>query len=506
MSHTQIEIERKYLVDVVGDIPGGEVTEIWQTYLLSTADCCRRVRMRGSEGHYVYYLTEKRPLAVDRRIETEGEISRDEYLSLLREADPDKRTIHKKRCCFTWQGQFFELDTFVEPVLQHCLLEIEGAESADAVTLPPFVRLIRDVTEESAYHNAHLASRDTLAESADTLLVKTDVSLQPYNTFGIDVKARRLVSLRCRADYEALLQSGLLQEGHYVVLGGGSNTVFTHDYDGVVVHPDNAAIRLVAQRDGHYYVEAEAGVVWDDFVGRCLREGWHGVENLAAIPGTVGAAPVQNVGAYGVEAKDVIEAVYGYDIVTGKACRFTYDECEFGYRWSVFKGRLKGRILIERVLFRLDVDFAARLDYKALAAALEQRHIDHPTARQVADTVRAVRDAKLPDPRFVGSAGSFFKNPVVDADTHTRLKAQYPDMVTFPVDGNHYKLAAGWLIEHAGWKGRDLGRVGVYEKQALVLVNRGGCTGSDVSTLAQTIIAEVAARFGVSLEPEAIIL
>jgi UDP-N-acetylmuramate dehydrogenase len=168
----------------------------------------------------------------------------------------------------------------------------------------------------------------------------------------------------------------------------------------------------------------------------------------------------------------------------------------------VFKGRLKGRILIERVLFRLDVDFAARLDYKALAAALEQRHIDHPTARQVADTVRAVRDAKLPDPRFVGSAGSFFKNPVVDADTHTRLKAQYPDMVTFPVDGNHYKLAAGWLIEHAGWKGRDLGRVGVYEKQALILVNRGGATGEEVVNLCRTIQHDVADRFGIDIYPE----
>lgn len=501
-----IEIERKYLVEVAGEIPGGEVTDIWQTYLLSEKDVCRRVRQRGRNGQYVYYLTEKRPLAYDRRIEEEREISVEEYEALLHEADPEKRTIHKQRCCFTWKGQFFELDHFVEPVMQYYLLEIEGAESTEAVELPPFVRLIRDVTGEAAYHNAHIARRKSLPVSEGALLVKEQVSLQPYNTFGIDVKARRMVSLRSRKDYEALLASGMLRKEPFVVLGGGSNMVFTSDFDGVVVHPDNVGIRLLEVRDGHYYVEAEAGVVWDEFVRRCMTEGWYGVENLAAIPGTVGAAPVQNVGAYGVEAKDVIERVYCYDIATGAERVLENGECAFGYRWSVFKGELKDRMLVERVVFRLDVAYTPRLGYKALTAALTERGIEVPTAQQVADVVRAVRGAKLPDPKFVGSAGSFFKNPVVERACYERLHGQYPDLVAFVVDDDHYKLAAGWLIEQAGWKGRNLGRAGVYEKQALVLVNRGGCTGADVKNLAQAVIDAVEARFAVRLVPEAIMI
>ncbi len=504
MCRTQIEIERKYLVEITGELPDGELTDIWQTYLLSEDGCCRRVRQRGSNGSYRYYLTEKRPLAYDRRIETEGEISESEYEALLCEADPEKRTIRKRRCCFQWQGQSLELDTFIEPVMQYHLLEIEGAESAEAVIWPPFLKLVRDVTGEKTYSNAHISCRGVMPEATGVLLVKENVSLQSYNTFGIDVKARKMVSLRCRADYEALLQSDWLHNNTFVVLGGGSNMVFTQDFDDVIVHPNNANIRLLEQRDGHYYIEAEAGVVWDEFVRRCMMESWFGVENLAAIPGTVGAAPVQNVGAYGVEAKDIIDRVYCFDITTGAERVLTCEECGFGYRWSVFKGELKNRMLVERVVFRLNVDYQPHLGYKALTASLAERGITQPTAQQVADVVRAVRCAKLPDPKFVGSAGSFFKNPVVSREAYLSLCSDFPNLVAFPVEGDCYKLAAGWLIEHAGWKGASLGRAGVYEKQALVLVNRGGCSGDEVKHLAETIIADVEARFHVRLETEAI--
>lgn len=337
------------------------------------------------------------------------------------------------------------------------------------------------------------------------LEVLRDCSLKAYNTFGIDVKADTLVLLRGQADYERLVASGVLRERPFIVLGGGSNVVFKGDYNGVVVHPVNQGVRMVEHGGGFYFVEAEAGVVWDVFVQYAVENQWFGIENLAGIPGTVGAAPVQNVGAYGMEAKDVIERVHLFDIETGKEQWLSASDCEFGYRWSVFKGRLKGRCLVERVVFRLRDTFVPKLEYKALAEALQANGVDRPTATQVCDAVRAVRASKLPDPKEIGSAGSFFKNPVVDASRCQGLKSQWPDLVAFPVEGG-YKLSAGWLIEHAGWKGRDLGAAGVYERQALVLVNRGGCTGEDVIRLAQAVVADVERQFGVRLEPEAIII
>lgn len=334
--------------------------------------------------------------------------------------------------------------------------------------------------------------------------IRDKVSLLTYNTFGIDAEAEKLVVLHNTEDYRTLATSGLLKQEPYFILGGGSNVVLADTVKGVVVHPENKGIQLLEQCGDACYVEAAAGEIWKDFVTYCVDHQWYGLENLAAIPGTVGAAPVQNVGAYGREAKDVIARVHYFDILTGEEHWMEAEDCEFAYRWSVFKGVLKNRCLIDRVVFRLSLYYQPCLEYKTLASALADKGIEHPTAMQVAETVTAVRDAKLPNPAQIGSAGSFFKNPVVANDIAQQLLAKYPDMVTFPVDDSHTKLAAGWLIEHCGWKGRSLGRAGVYDKQALVLVNLGNCTGSEVRTLADTIIADVNKCFGITLECEAI--
>jgi UDP-N-acetylmuramate dehydrogenase len=334
--------------------------------------------------------------------------------------------------------------------------------------------------------------------------IDTEFPLQKYNTFGIPAVAAGFVRLCSDDDYVALMESELLRNSPFFILGGGSNVVLPDRYDGIIVHPDNKGVHLVGTENGVAYVEAGAGEVWAEFVDRCIDNGWHGLENLASIPGCVGAAPVQNVGAYGREAKDVVAQVHCYDIQKGVQQWIDAADCGFGYRWSRFKGEWKDRFLIDRVVFALTCDFVPDLSYKALATAVAERGIDSPTARQLADVVSEVRNSKLPNPKTVGSAGSFFKNPVVDGTTYETIRSEYPDIVSFPAGDGRYKLAAGWMIEHRGWKGRAMGRAGVYEKQALVLVNLGGCSGADVRILADAIIADVYSHFGVKLECEAI--
>ena len=326
------------------------------------------------------------------------------------------------------------------------------------------------------------------------------------NTFGIAATADRYLEVHSLEELRAILNSKpKTQNSKLLIVGAGSNMVFTRHFSGTVLHMANKGIRLVASHGEDMLVEAAAGEVWDDFVRHCIAQGWYGAENLVAIPGTVGAAPVQNVGAYGVEAKDIIHEVHTVDLATGCERTFTNAECRFGYRDSIFKHEAAGKYIVTSVLFRLGRTFAPNLSYHAIAEALTAAGLPSPTPVQLADTIAALRWSKLPRPEETGSAGSFFKNPVVAAGQYEALKAQYPDLVAFPVaDG--YKLSAGWLIEHSGWKGRSLGRAGVYEKQALVLVNRGGCTGEEVVALADAIIADVRAKYGVTLTPEAIII
>ena len=329
--------------------------------------------------------------------------------------------------------------------------------------------------------------------------VYENISLKPYNTFGIDVKARRLVVIE---PDDELSGKWKVESGKLLVLGSGSNMVFTKDYDGTVI---TLARNFQFSIFNFQFVSAWAGMVMDDLIQWTLDHGLYGLENLSAIPGTVGAAPVQNVGAYGIEAKDIIHSVLTIETATGNQRTFHRDECQFGYRDSIFKNQLKGQYIVWSVTFCLDKTFSPDLRYKAIADALARNGINNPTPRQLADTIADIRWAKLPRPEETGSAGSFFKNPVVETAQYLRLKAQYPDLVAYPAEGG-YKLAAGWLIEHTGWKGRSLGRCGVYEKQALVLVNLGGCTGQEVLNLSDAVTADVYKQFGVTLEKEAIIL
>lgn len=338
------------------------------------------------------------------------------------------------------------------------------------------------------------------------MIIQKNISLKPYNTFGIDAKAAEFVTIETEEEIVKLIRSGALADKRFLILGGGSNIVFTQDYDGLVVCMATKGIEIVEDKGDDLLVEAQAGEVWRDFVRQSISQGGYGLENLAGIPGTVGAAPVQNVGAYGREAKDVIHSVKCYDIETGEVRVFRNEECRFGYRNSIFKQELAGKQIVASVTFRLSRKPTPNIEYKALKDSLAEKGIANPSPREIAQTITEIRDTKLPKPEETGSAGSFFKNPVVSASLHDQIKEEHPNLVSFVVDDDHYKLAAGWLIEQCGWKGRGIGNAGVYAKQALVLVNNGGCTGKEVTTLSNAIIADVEAKFGVTLTPEAIII
>lgn len=333
------------------------------------------------------------------------------------------------------------------------------------------------------------------------MTLEHNISLKPYNTFGIDAKAKDFVAIHNHQDLMDLLASGLLQEEPFLIVGGGSNLVFTSDYEGLVILMRNQHYEKVSTN----VVKAEAGVVMDELIHWCVSQELYGMENLVAIPGTVGASVVQNVGAYGVEAKDIVEEVCAYDVATGEQHLFTNADCEFDYRWSVFKGALSNRYIIEWVTYHLSTQFNLKVSYQGLEKALQQAGLTAPSATDVLDLITDVRWNKLPNPKDVGSAGSFFQNPIVSHQEHQRLKSMYPDMVTFELPNNQYKLAAGWLIEHAGWKGKTLGHAGVWSKQALVLVNADGqASGDDVQTLATAIVNSVKETYGVELHREAI--
>ncbi|MBR1851393.1 MAG: UDP-N-acetylmuramate dehydrogenase [Bacteroidales bacterium] len=327
----------------------------------------------------------------------------------------------------------------------------------------------------------------------------TDASLLKLNTFGLDARASRLVTIEA-ADELRQVDFG----NPYLVLGGGSNMVFAHNFDGTVLHMANRGIAKVGSGEEWVLVEAQAGEEWDPFVRHCAANGWHGLENLAAIPGTVGAAPVQNVGAYGAEAADCIESVSAYNTATAQMVTIGANECRFGYRDSLFKHHKE--LIVTAVTFRLSTRFAPNTSYSALRQNLEAANMAHPTALQMVETVTALRWDKLPRPEEYGSAGSFFKNPVVDAHTRDSLLAQYPDMPSYPTPDGGAKLSAAWLIDRAGWKGRRVGNAAVWQRQPLVLYNAGGCTGNDITALASAIATDVEQKFGVGLTPEAIII
>lgn len=329
--------------------------------------------------------------------------------------------------------------------------------------------------------------------------------LSSMNTLGLVSRAAACVVFTDDAQLPELTRLARAYE-HTLVLGGGSNVVLTQHVSGLVICTRTQGVALVAETPEAWLVEAHAGETWHNFVDTCLANGWAGLENLALIPGTVGAAPVQNIGAYGVELDTRIDQVHAWDIQQGKSRVFSRDECEFSYRDSFFKRQPPGRWLITRVRFRLAKQWAPQLAYPDLSACRELAAAGHITPRQVFDAVCAIRQSKLPDPAVLGNAGSFFKNPVVDASVWQRLKAGFPELVGYPQPDGTFKLAAGWLIDRAGWKGRRRGAVGVHDRQALVLVNFGGATSTELLALAQDICADVYARFGVRLEQEPVLV
>lgn len=336
--------------------------------------------------------------------------------------------------------------------------------------------------------------------------IERGVSLKPYNTFGLPAVARTLVRIETDADVRALLAHPELGRAPKFVLGGGSNIVLTRDVEQLVLKVEVRGLRLVETREDAWIVEAGAGENWHDFVTWTLEQGLPGLENMALIPGTVGAAPVQNIGAYGVELKDRFDSLDAVDLVTGRTVTLTAPMCRFGYRDSVFKHELAGKSLITRVRLRLPRPWQPVLGYLDLERKVAETGITAPDARQIYDWVCEIRRQKLPDPRLLGNAGSFFKNPVVTPEQCRDIIGRDPEIVHYPMPDGTYKLAAGWLIDACGWKGKSIGRAGVYEKQALVLVNRGGAIGAEVVTLARAIQESVYGRFGIRLEAEPVVV
>jgi UDP-N-acetylmuramate dehydrogenase len=335
-------------------------------------------------------------------------------------------------------------------------------------------------------------------------------SLREHNTFGLPAVARTLVRIRSDADVRRVVDHPELGLAPKFVLGGGSNVVLTRDVEAVVLKIEIGGRRLLRETDEAWIVEAGAGESWHGVVQWTLDQGWPGLENLALIPGQMGASPVQNIGAYGVELKDRFDSLDAVDLVTGRTVTLGAAECRFGYRDSVFKqdgfGGLAGKSVITRVRLRLPKPWQPVLGYLDIERKMAETGNSAPDARTVFDWVCAIRRAKLPDPAVIGNAGSFFKNPVVTPEQCRDIIGRDPEIVHYTMPDGSIKLAAGWLIDACGWKGKAVGKAAVYEKQALVLVNRGGASGAEVVTLARAIQESVYGRFGIRLEPEPIIL
>lgn len=330
-----------------------------------------------------------------------------------------------------------------------------------------------------------------------------DFSLLKYNTFGIDATCREFFEYDSLDELQSFVRSGALQGKRWMQIGGGSNLLFLDDFDGIVLHSRIKGIERLASDGGDILVSVGSGVVWDDFVAYCVERGWAGVENLSLIPGEVGASPVQNIGAYGVEAKDAIFSVEALDVQSGEMHRFSNEACEFAYRDSFFKRN--PNYIVTSVVYRLqaEADYRYNLSYGNLMKAMPEAELSLALIRK---TIIEIRNAKLPDPKEIGSAGSFFKNPIVDRSVYERLAACYDKMPYYEVSAEKVKIPAGWLIEQCGWKGKKVGSAGVYEKQALVLVNHGRSSGREIWHLAQQIVDSVREKFGISISPEACVI
>ena len=325
-------------------------------------------------------------------------------------------------------------------------------------------------------------------------------SLLKHNTFGIDVRAALFVEYNTTNELQTFLRSDdFVRHERFLHIGSGSNLLFGADYEGIVLHSAIHDLEVISETNDHVWVRVGAGYLWDDFVSYCVEHGWGGAENLSIIPGEVGASAVQNIGAYGVEVRDIIEHVEAMAL-DGTKRTFTNEECQYGYRDSIFKRELRGQYIITHVVYRLTKNPAFRLDYGDLRAHVEAHGA--PTLKTVRDAVIAIRESKLPDPQVLGNAGSFFTNPVVPHELYNTLKKQYPNIPSYPIDDTYVKVPAGWLIDSIGWKGKALGRAAVHDRQALVLVNLGGATGQEIMALAERISEEVYSKYGIRITPE----
>jgi len=327
--------------------------------------------------------------------------------------------------------------------------------------------------------------------------------LKKYNTFSISAEAENFAIFKSEKELITQLEETKNKHLPLLILGGGSNMLFTKNVSGVVLKNEIKGIQILSEDSDSVLVKCGAGEVWHEFVVSCVNKGWAGIENLSLIPGTVGASPIQNIGAYGVEVKDTIESVECIDIETLSKKRFTAAECAFGYRDSVFKKLYKGKYIITQVAFRLKKQARVNTSYGAIQQVLDEKGISSPTIRDVSKAVIEIRKSKLPNPAQLGNAGSFFKNPEIPQKQFEELKKQYPDIVSFPgFKEGMIKVPAGWLIERSGWKGKMVGNVGVHRLQALVLVNYGGATGQEVLGLSIEVRKSVKDLFGIDLEPE----
>lgn len=338
------------------------------------------------------------------------------------------------------------------------------------------------------------------------MLIQENTSLKHYNTFGIEAKASYLVAVNSVQQLQDVISNPLLSSRPRLILGGGSNVLFTQDWDGLVVLNQLQGIEIVEETEDEVTLKAASGENWHQLVMYCVKRGWGGVENLSLIPGTVGAAPMQNIGAYGVEIKDVLESVEFFDFEQNKVFTFNNRECQFGYRESIFKKELKSKVFILSITIKLSKKPIFNTTYGAIQQTIDEMGVKELSVKTISDAVIFIRQSKLPNPAVLGNAGSFFKNPEISTENYLALKEKYPDMPGYKVSDTHTKVPAGWLIEQMGWKGKVVGHTGNHKMQALVLVNYGGASGNEIYAHAQAVTKSVKEAFGIELVPEVNVL
>ena len=348
------------------------------------------------------------------------------------------------------------------------------------------------------HYNLYICGTSSLA----LMIPEKNVSLKTYNTFGIDVNAALFLEVHSINDFRECLSNSIFKELPWMVIGGGSNILLTRDFEGLVLKNSIKGIEKVSENAEHVYVKAGAGEVWHQFVLYCISNNYGGAENLSLIPGSVGAGPMQNIGAYGAELKDIFFELEALDLATGAVHTFNNADCKFGYRNSIFKNSHKNQYIILSVTFELRKQPVFNVRYGAIETELKAMGVQELSLKAISDAVCNIRKSKLPDPALLGNAGSFFKNPEVSNQKYADLKENYPDLVAYPTSAETMKLAAGWMIEKCGWKGRQFDNYGVHKNQALVLVNYGGASGKSIFELSTEIVDSVRKTFGVDLEIE----